>query len=169
MSPPHGSPQLQASAPDARLFDSNPDLSASSLASPSPLGGRRLLVADDAPDNRRLALHFLRRAGATVETVENGRDALERALAARDSGTPFHIVLMDIQMPLLDGLSATRLLRAHSYSGCIIAVTANVLVEDRLACFEAGCNEYQPKPVDWRRLIDLCVRYTRHLDEQQPA
>ncbi len=123
--------------------------------------GLRVLVAEDGPDNQRLIAHFLRRAGAAVELAENGREAVDAERRARDAGAPFHVILIDVQMPEVDGLAAARALRS---SGCvtpIIALTAHSLAEDRRRCLEAGCDEFLTKPVDRRALIRTCAEFAR--------
>ena len=109
---------------------------------------RRLLVVEDNPINQQLALEFLTRAGATVEIAENGREAIERA-----TGSTFDAILMDIHMPVMDGLEATRCLRAIGCDLPIIAVSADALSSHRAAALAAGCNAYVTKPIDFDLLL----------------
>jgi CheY-like chemotaxis protein len=107
-----------------------------------------VLLAEDGPDNQRLIGHFLRSAGAQVTIAENGRIAVELALQAWQHGEPFDVVLMDMQMPEMDGYAATRELRQRGYAGPIIALTAHAMSTDRERCCAAGCDEFETKPVN---------------------
>jgi len=122
----------------------------------SPLAGRRILLADDAPDSLRLLERWCRRAGAETHAVHDG----EQALAAL--ADPFDLVLMDMQMPVLDGLEATRRLRATGDDTPVVALTANTMAEDQLACLRAGCDGFLAKPVERERLLRTVLHHLAH-------
>ncbi|MDZ7616293.1 MAG: response regulator, partial [Patescibacteria group bacterium] len=122
------------------------------------LRGMRLLLAEDGCDNQRLISTILTRMGADVVLATNGQIAVEHALASRDAGNPFDAILMDMQMPVLDGYQATRRLRKEEWSHPIIALTANAMREDRQKCLDIGCDGYLSKPIDRRQLLDVLTQ-----------
>ena len=121
----------------------------------------RVLLAEDGLDNQRLISFVLKKAGAEVTCVENGALAIAAAQTAAQTGEPFDVVLMDMQMPVLGGLDATRQLRQAGYVGSIVALTANALKGVREECLQAGCDDYMTKPIDRARLISLVGTYVR--------
>ncbi len=119
-----------------------------------PLADRRILVVDDAPDNRRLVTYVLHKAGADVVVTENGRAGVDAWQAAAAGACPFDLVIMDMQMPVLDGYAATRELRDRGFTGPVLALTANAMKSDLDRCVAAGCSDYATKPIDRRGLVN---------------
>ncbi|TWU05563.1 ATP-binding protein [Stieleria varia] len=118
------------------------------------LTGIHVLVVDDAPTNRDLITRLLSVAGAKVQSTEDGQQAIE-VLKERDSR--IDVILMDMQMPVLDGYTATRCLRDSGLNTPIIAMTANTMLGDDAKCKAAGCSDYLSKPLD----LDLLTRRVR--------
>lgn len=114
-----------------------------------------VLLAEDNPTNRLLMLKFLEKLGITPDVAHDGLQALERIHAKH-----YDVVLMDVQMPHMDGLSATRQIRAtpDSHQPHIIALTANAFADDKTACLAAGMNDFVSKPVNLNRLRDALER-----------
>ncbi|MHB1034188.1 MAG: Cache 3/Cache 2 fusion domain-containing protein [Pirellulales bacterium] len=128
------------------------------------LTGLKILLVDDGLDNQRLIRTVLQKAGAEVEVAENGQVAIVRIQTA---GAPrFDVVLMDMQMPVMDGFEATLRLRAFGYEGPILALTAFAMSGDRDKCLAAGCNDYVTKPIDRAGLLQTVLANARR---RQPA
>ena len=123
-----------------------------------PLGTRVLLV-EDGPDNQRLIQFLLTKAGVQVEVAVHGALGVEQALSAMTAGQPFDVVLMDMQMPVMDGYEATRRLRQVGYERPIIALTAHAMQGDRERCLAAGCDDFATKPIDRRGLLTTLAAY----------
>jgi signal transduction histidine kinase/ActR/RegA family two-component response regulator len=130
-----------------------------------PLAGCRVLLAEDGVDNQRLINLLLRRAGARVTIVENGKLAVDMALASEARGEPFDVLLTDMQMPVMDGYEATRRLREAGYARPIVAVTAHAMRQDEQKCLEAGCDAYTSKPIEHAALIATVRRFVPKHDE----
>jgi CheY-like chemotaxis protein/HPt (histidine-containing phosphotransfer) domain-containing protein len=118
-----------------------------------------VLVAEDGIDNQALIAIKLRETGLKVEIAPNGKIAFEKALAAAGRNAPFDLILMDVQMPVMDGFSATLELRGKGYRGPIIALTANAMDRDRNKCLNAGCNDFVTKPISMEKLFKAIGRY----------
>src|SRR6185369_16249133 len=125
-----------------------------------------VLLAEDGDDNRVLIGYYLKEVGLEVVAVENGMLARDRALEAAQKVEPFDLVLMDMQMPEVDGYEATRQLRAAGYHRPIIALTAHAMGGDREKCLAAGCDDFAVKPIEWEKLLTVLRRYTREVTEQ---
>jgi PAS domain S-box-containing protein len=157
---------LRAISLAARL-NGTPDISAPSIADDSAETtetarikaprGLSVLVAEDNEINALLMRSLLSRLGHQAVITTNGEEAFESWLAAKTAGAPYDLVLMDIQMPELDGIEATKRIRLSEAAQAnrrtpILALTANTLVEDRYACFEAGMDGFLVKPIDREKL-----------------
>lgn len=118
-----------------------------------PLAVTRILLAEDAPEVQRFMGHILKKAGAELTIVDNGQLAEDAALAAVGDGMQFDVILMDIELPVLDGYGAATLLRTKGYRLPIIALTTHSMSGDREKCLEAGCDDYATKPVNRAQLI----------------
>lgn len=117
-----------------------------------------VLLVEDSIDNQRVISFHLTRCGAAVQLAHNGAEGVDAATDALSNGSPFDVVLMDMQMPVMDGYDATQELRRRGYSGWIIALTAHAMKEDRLRCLEAGCDDYATKPINRETLLRQIAR-----------
>jgi PAS domain S-box-containing protein len=126
-------------------------------AASEPLRGKRILLVEDAEDNQFLIQQFLSKTGAIVEIANNGAEGVEKALH-----NDYEVVLMDIQMPLVDGYQATTQLREAGYDKPIIALTAHALQEERDKCLRTGCNGHITKPINRHQLISSLVDAVAH-------
>ncbi|KAI9801461.1 MAG: hypothetical protein M1833_002693 [Piccolia ochrophora] len=146
------------SAPNA------PHLDLSSI----PRSELRICIAEDNHINQQIAISFVKRLGFHVDAYDNGRAAVDALRAKAAEGIPYHLVLMDVQMPELDGYEATRLLRRDSVPAVskvlVVAMTASAIRGDREKCLNAGMNNYLAKPVRANVLKEMLEQYL-----QQPA
>ena len=127
-------------------------------AAPDTNRGVQILLAEDNEVNRMLVMKMLERLGHVAEPVENGREAVE---AARSGG--YDLILMDMQMPVMDGASATReIRRLPGIAGRvpIVALTADAISNHRARHLEAGLDAYFTKPIDWKTLAEAIIRLT---------
>jgi len=123
------------------------------LPDAAQLKGKRILLVEDAEDNQFLIQQFLSRTGAILEMANNGEEGVRKALA-----NDYEVVLMDIQMPLVDGYQATTQLRQAGYTKPIIALTAHALIEEREKSLRTGCSGHLTKPIDRRQLIESLIQ-----------
>ena len=134
------------------------------------LSGRRVLVVDDREEIRALVVHYITEAGGRVDVAMNGESAIQ-ALEAAVTGEPFDAVVLDIQMPSVDGYETARRLRAKGFRTPIIALTAAAMVGDREKCLVAGCDAYLTKPIDRTELLRLIVQLVengRDVSQEKP-
>ncbi|KAL2891015.1 Hybrid signal transduction histidine kinase J [Ceratocystis lukuohia] len=178
-SAPHIQPVIESSnvemlpSPDDNCFPKP------NLAMPNTTSTRisttdiRVCVAEDNAINRRIAVQFLRRLGYVhIDTYENGQLAIDGLQRMASNQTPYHLVLMDVQMPVLDGYSATKKIRLDPVPEIrdvlIIAMTASAIHGDREKCLEAGMNDYLAKPVKSEVLKNKIDAYFRVSDSRVP-
>jgi len=159
---------LQEPAPQKQPVTSSPSASnvpatALTLTSkPQPLQGLRILVVEDNLINQQVARELLRSEGAHIELANNGQLGVDAVYQSLAHNTPFDVVLMDLQMPVMDGFEAARLLRQDPALSQlpIVAMTANAMTSDREACLAAGMNEHVGKPFNLLQLVTLLIKLT---------
>jgi hypothetical protein len=120
------------------------------------LDGIKVLLVEDSPDNQMLISRLLKLAGATVETASDGKEAVETA-----NKNNYDVLLMDLQMPVMDGYEATAMLRKEGYNGRIIALTAHALNEERERCLKSGFDDHLSKPINRELLIQRVEYWAR--------
>ena len=133
-----------------------PSVSVASAASPVSFAGKRILLVEDSPDNQLLVSTFLRKTECELLIANNGKEGV-RMLESE----PVDVVLMDIQMPVLDGHEATRLLRSRHFSKPVIALTAHAMREERERSRESGFTDYLTKPIHKSDLIEMLSVYLK--------
>ncbi|MHC4986680.1 MAG: response regulator, partial [Planctomycetota bacterium] len=133
-------------------------------SSPQALTGLRVLLAEDGVDNQQLIRAVLTKAGAAVDIAENGKIACSKA-----SKGDFDVVLMDMQMPEMDGYQATKRLRKRGYGKPILALTAHAMASDRDRCLAAGCDDYLTKPINRAVLIQGIADHAGRSAEPESA
>lgn len=120
-----------------------------------------ILIVDDRRDIRFVAQHFIEKAGGRVVTATNGRQALDILAEGQPDAPRIDLVLMDMQMPIMDGYQTVSELRMRGFTKPIIALTANAMRADRERCIVAGCTDYLSKPLDGPLLVRTIVQYLR--------
>ena len=118
----------------------------------------RVLLAEDVPDIQKVIAQVLQRFGLIVDVAKDGRVACDMAERSKAEGSPYGLILMDIQMAEMNGYEATRWLRQHGWKGPIVALTAHAMVGDREKGLAAGCDDYITKPVTAAGLRDILLR-----------
>jgi CheY-like chemotaxis protein len=150
---PSAQPSANVNEPEATTENDPPNLNC------------RILLAEDGLDNQRLLAFVLNKAGAEVAVVENGQKAVQHVVDEGKAERAVDLILMDMQMPVMDGYEAVRKLRAMGYRGPILALTAHAMKEDRQKCLDAGCDDYLEKPIDRGTLLRLV---SMHVTRSQP-
>ena len=121
-----------------------------------------ILLAEDTPVNQTLFKRIIEKTNATLTMVDNGQLALDAVLEAN-----FDLILMDMQMPIMDGMQAVKELRRQNYKGPIVALTANVMKEDQEKYLAAGCDDFLAKPLDKPKLYEVIARYLQDANKSQ--
>jgi Amt family ammonium transporter len=124
-----------------------------------PLLNGRILLAEDGPDNQRLLGFVLRKSGAEVTIANNGEEACRIAWEEKVGGHPFDLVLMDMQMPVMDGYTATETLRRRGFEGPILALTAHAMDGCEAKCRKAGCDGYLTKPIERKHFLETITGF----------
>ena len=127
------------------------------------LDERRVLLVEDGPDNQRLIEHLLRRCGCQCHLAQHGAEAID---AVDNAPRQFDAILMDMQMPVMDGYAATKSMRRRGVTIPIIALTAHAMSGDRQRCLDAGCDDYLTKPIDSDQLRAVLAK---HIAKDQDA
>lgn len=143
---------------NAHLLNFEPrKLGSSSTQTLSPrLDNLKVLAVDDSFDNQAIVAYFLRAAGAEVDTAENGAQAVQKAMKGN-----YDVILMDLQMPIMDGHEAIIRLRRDGYTRPVIALTAHAMKEERKRCLENGFNEHLSKPIEKEILLRTMTQFRR--------
>ena len=120
-----------------------------------------ILIAEDNEDNQQLLTILLSNIGAEITFVENGQEAIDKT-----RGKTYDLILMDMQMPVMGGIEATKILRQSNYTNPIIALTANAMQSDHDSCVEAGCDEFLTKPINKDKLFQAIYKHLKIQDEK---
>lgn len=127
------------------------------------LNGKRVLLAEDSAELQALAKFYLEHNGAKVDVVDNGSAAIEKAL-----NSDFDVILMDLEMPEVDGRDATWILRTKGFDRPILALSAHALEDERNRCSEIGFTDYLTKPISHTQLTNHILRYTKTTEKKSP-
>ncbi|MBX9655630.1 response regulator [bacterium] len=138
------------------IADLNVSRGTASQLTHSELNGKRVLVVDDGKTNREYIRFVLQEAVAIVETAENGKEAVDRV-----NENDFNVIVMDMQMPIMDGYTATRAIRKKGIETPILALTASAMSGDEQKCRQAGCSGYLSKPVEVSDLLRVVAEADR--------
>jgi CheY-like chemotaxis protein len=151
-------PGVRAAAPAGEEYAKIPVSDAAEKRPESP--PIRILLAEDNPVNQKLARLMLAKAGCEVDVASNGREAFEKFTATPER---FRLIFMDIQMPVMDGIEATKMIRARGFSTIpVIAMTARAMKGDRELCLEAGMTDYITKPIRRETVLAAIEKYAAH-------
>ncbi len=145
--------RVKAQASVGLGFETTPSRS---VTSSGQFAGLRVLIVEDSPDNQALISIYLSRAGAIVDIASDGAQGCEMATSA-----DYEIVLMDVQMPVMDGITAVQLLRKGGYEKPIIALTAHAMKEERTRCLAAGFSEFLTKPLTREELMNMIQSFLK--------
>jgi CheY-like chemotaxis protein len=146
--------QLKPTWKDTRHMTGTPS-SRDDQSAPSVQAVRKILLAEDHDDARKAVAFRLKYMGLDVTTATDGSEACRLALEAVEQGRPFGWILMDMEMPVLDGYEATRRLRGQGYRGVIIAMTAHSFEQAHDECLRVGCDAQITNPIDWENLASI--------------
>jgi PAS domain S-box-containing protein len=119
----------------------------------------RVLIAEDGEDNQKLICYLLKKLGLTPTVVVNGQEAVDELLEVDGKPEAYDLVLIDMEMPVMDGLTATRKIRELGIPVSIVALTANAMASDRERCLAAGCDDYLSKPINYDSFVDVLKKY----------
>ncbi len=142
---------------------------AAAMACPTDLNGMRVLIADDNETNRKILLKMLEGFGCDAEAVDSGPAAVQQLREAAAAGKPFKVLILDMQMPGMDGFEATRVIREREQGKkhrVIVAMTAHALEGDRDRCIEGGMDDYISKPINPKEMFRVIDKWTKWDNEQ---
>ncbi|HVL01537.1 MAG TPA: PAS domain S-box protein, partial [Dongiaceae bacterium] len=161
-------PITASSLADALRGAENPSVGRASAPAPDvSLHGLRVLLVEDNPLNQTVACGLLEHMGALVDVMENGRQAVEWL---RQHSDQYQVVLMDVQMPVMDGFTATRLIRDELKLDLpVIAMSAGVMLPEQQQCLDSGMNDFIGKPIDYLQMRDTLARHAKGLRRPSTA